>query len=176
MTRKTTLYPLGTVIYRKRPRPAETFDGDVIQVQARCAARGGDPAAIALLPVIFPDGISQNALTRQMTSNESGEYHSGHSGQVYRIILRIDEEKRFRCRLCAVGSDERGWKHARDALRHLKRDHFGLGDRCNAWYVNVHYDLYRAGLTSSPFFSGKLVYTRGEMSAHRCRAQRVVIA
>jgi hypothetical protein len=121
------------ISYRKQPRPAATFDGDVIQVQARCTARGGDPAAVALLPNIFVDGISQKALTRQMTEDEACECHNGQSGQVYRTLLRMDEDNRYRCRLCAIGTDERGWKHARDALRHLKRDHFGLGERCGEW-------------------------------------------
>jgi len=128
-----TFHSIGIISYRKRPRPAATFDGNVAQVQAQCVACGGDPAAIAILPAIFIDGISQEALTRQMTNSESSKYHSGQPGQVYRTLLRIDEEKRYRCRLCAIDTDGRGWKHARDALRHLKRDHFGLGDRCNDW-------------------------------------------
>ena len=51
------------------------------------------------------------------------------------MFLRADEEKRLRCRLCAVGADEEGRKYAKYALRHLKRDHFGLGTRYDHWYV-----------------------------------------
>ena len=135
MRARVTLHPFSTIIYRKRPRPAAAFDANVIRVQARCARAGGDPATIALLPVIFVGGITQNALTRQLTSSEACDYHGGRTGQVYRVLLRVDEDKRFHCHLCAIGADEGGWKHARDALRHLKRDHFGLGTPCDRWSV-----------------------------------------
>ena len=106
-----------------------------MQVQARCTVGGGEPAAIGLLPVVFVEGISQKALTRQLTRSEACDYHDGRAGQVYRILLRADENRRFHCRLCTIGANEGGWKHARDALRHLKRDHFGLGTRCDRWSV-----------------------------------------
>jgi hypothetical protein len=148
MRGRITLRSLGTISYRKHPRPAATFDANIIQVQARCAGAGGDPAAIELLPVIFVEGITQEALTRQLTSSEAYDYHGGRTGQVYRVLLRVDnEEKRFHCRLCAIGADEGGWKHAKDALRHLKRDHFGLGTPCDRWSVfflfryNIPYGL-----------------------------------
>jgi hypothetical protein len=133
MGARVTLHPSRFISYRKQPRPAATFDANIIQVQARCAAAGGDPITIALLPAIFVEGISQQALMRQMTSSEASDYHGGRAGQVYRILLHIGEEKRFYCRLCAIGADEGGWKHAKDALRHLKRDHFGLGTYCVRW-------------------------------------------
>jgi hypothetical protein len=130
---RVTLHSFSNVSYRKQPRPAVTFDANVMQVQARCTGAGGDPAAIGLLPVIFIEGISQQALTRQLTSSEASDYHGGRAGQVYRVLLRVDEGQRFHCRLCAIGADEGGWKHAKDALRHLKRDHFGLGTHCDRW-------------------------------------------
>jgi hypothetical protein len=130
---RVTFHPFKTISYRKQPRPAATFDADVAQVQARCTAGGGDPAAIGLLANIFVEGISQKALMRKMMSSEASDHHDGRAGQVYRTLLRVDESKRFHCRLCAVKADEGGWKHARDVLRHLKRDHFGLGDTCERW-------------------------------------------
>jgi hypothetical protein len=130
---RMTLNPSRSISYRKQPRLAATFDANIIQVQARCAAAGGDPITIALLPAIFVEGISQQALMRQMTSSEASDYHGGRAGQVYRVLLRIDEDKRFYCRLCAIGADEGGWKHPKDALRHLKRNHFGLGTHCVRW-------------------------------------------
>jgi hypothetical protein len=130
---RVTLHPSRSISYRKQPRPAVTFDANIIQVQARCAAAGGDSAAIELLPAIFVEGISQQALMRQLTSSEAFDYHGGRAGQVYRVLLRVDEGQRFHCRLCAIGTDEGGWKHAKDALHHLKRDHFGLGNHCARW-------------------------------------------
>jgi len=136
MRTRITLHPSSAIIYRKHPRPAATFDANVIQVQARCSSAGGDPAAIELLPVIFVEGITQAALTRPLTRSEAFDYYGGRTGKVYRVLLRVDEEdKRFHCRLCAIGDDEGGWKHAKDALRHLKRDHFGLGTQCDRWSV-----------------------------------------
>jgi len=141
MRTRITLYPPSSISYRKHSRPAAKFDADVIQVQARCTDAGGDPAAIELLPSIFIEGITQAALTRSLTRSEAREYHGGRAGKVYRVLLRVDEEeKRFHCRLCAIGDDEGGWKHAKDALRHLKRDHFGLGNQCDRW--SVFFSIY----------------------------------
>jgi len=145
MRTRVRLHPFRTISYRKQPRPAATFDANIVQVQARCADAGGDPTAIWLLPAIFVEGISQRALTRQLTSSEARDYYGGRPGQVYRVLLRVDEDKRFHCRLCAVDADEGGWKHAKDALRHLKRDHFGLGTQCDHWSVPLLW-IYLMGL------------------------------
>jgi hypothetical protein len=128
-----TTHPYTRVSFRKKTRPAADYTPDVELVQARCIADGGDHDAISRLQTIFADGISDNALTRQMTQDEAREYNHSAPGQLFRVFLHIDDQKRFRCRLCAVGADEEGWKYARDALRHLKRDHFGLGIRCDRW-------------------------------------------
>ena len=99
----------------------------------RCRADRGEENAIALLQVIFSGGISEKALLRQMTREEARDHNRGVSIQVYRMFLRSDDVGRFHCRLCPVGSNEGGWKRARDVLRHLKRDHLGLGDACKSW-------------------------------------------
>jgi hypothetical protein len=149
MRGRITLHPSIAISYRKSPRPAAAFDANVIQVQARCAGAGGDPAAIEILAAIFVEGITQKALTRQLTSSEARDYHGSRPGQVYRVLLRVDEEeKRFHCRLCAIGADEGGWKHAKDALRHLKRDHFGLGTQCDRWSVKIYLSIWIKGLTT----------------------------
>ena len=38
--------------------------------------------------------------------------------EVTRDVTQADKEKQSRCCLCAIGTDEGGWKHAKDALRH----------------------------------------------------------
>ena len=150
MCGRITLRPSSDISYRKHPRPAATFDANMLQVQTRCASAGGDPAAIGLLPVIFVEGITQAALTRPLTRSEAFDYYGGRTGQVYRVLLRVDEEdKRFHCRLCAIGDDEGGWKHAKDALRHLKRDHFGLGTQCDCWSVFFLFMNIPCGLRGS---------------------------
>ena len=102
-------------------------------VAERCRADGGEESAIAILMNIFSNEISEKALTRKMTREEARKHNHGASTQVYRMLLRNDEDGRFHCRLCAVGANEGGWKNGRDVLRHLKRDHFGLRDTCTLW-------------------------------------------
>ena len=135
---RVTTYPSTRVSFRKKTRPAADYTPNLGLVQAHCIADGGDPATINLLHIPFADGISTEALTRRMTRDEARKYNQGASGQAFRMFLHADEENRFHCRLCAVGTDEEGWKQARDALRHLKREYFGLGFRCNRWSVLEH--------------------------------------
>jgi len=40
----------------------------------------------------------------------------------------------FECCLCTVGK-RTWWKNKKDAVRHLKKFHFGLAMRCESWYV-----------------------------------------
>ena len=170
MRTRVTFHPFSTISYRKQPRPAATFVANVIQVQAQCAGTGGDPAAIGLLPAIFVDGITQKALTRQLTNSEACDYHNGSAGQVYRVLLRVDEDERFHCRLCAIGADEGGWKHAKDALRHLKRDHFGLGTHCDRWSVFLFIYEHTIWIQGShvALVSHKVAYTAAELKRHHC--------
>lgn len=129
----TTHKPVTILVYRKTHRPAAEFTSDLRELQARCLVDGGDSEAVGLLLRVFPQGISQDALLRPLTRTEAHRHTDGTSGQAYRMLLRVDGENRFRCKLCPVNADESGWKHARDALRHLKRDHFGLGNCCDKW-------------------------------------------
>ncbi len=129
----TTNNPVTVPVYRKTHRPPAEFTSNIWELQARCLVDGGDPEAVDLLPNVFPHGISQEALLRPLTRTEAHRHTDGTSGQAYRMLLRVDGGNRFRCKLCAVNADESGWKHARDALRHLKRDHFGLGNYCEKW-------------------------------------------
>ena len=125
------------VIYRKTRRPPAAYTPDVEVVVEDCRADGGEEHAITLLPVIFSDGISEKALTRKMTREEARKHHNGISTQVYRMLLRSDKAGRFHCRLCAVDANQNGWKNAKDVLRHLKRDHFGLVHVCPRWLVQA---------------------------------------
>jgi len=133
MNTRVTLHPCANAIYRKTRRPPAEYSADIGVVVKRCRANGGEEDAIALLPEIFIDGISGEALIRNMTSEQARKHSGGTSTQVYRTLLRGDDAGRVHCRLCAVGADEGGWKNPRDALRHLKRNHFGIGDTCIQW-------------------------------------------
>ena len=130
---KVTLHPYANVTCRKTRRPPAIYSSDIQVVVRRCQASGGEESVIGLLRGIFSGGISEKALTRKMTREEARKYHAAESTQVYQRLLRKDEDRRFHCGLCAVGANEGGWKRPRDVLRHLKRDHFGLGHTCTLW-------------------------------------------
>jgi hypothetical protein len=125
------------VVYRKTRRPPAAYSPDIRVVTQGCRTDGGEEHAIALLPEIFSGGISEKALTRKMTRGEARKHHGGVSTQIYRILLRRDRAGRFHCRLCAADANENGWKNAKDILRHLKRDHFGLVKVCSIWLVRI---------------------------------------
>ena len=102
-----------------------------------------------------------------MTRDEAREYNHGAQGQIFLVVLRVDEGGRYHCRLCAVGANEGGWRCAKDVLRHLKRDHFGLGTRCDSWLVLLYPTRWKKRLRVA-FISGKIAYTTGELTSHRC--------
>ena len=136
------------IIYRKTRRPPAAYSPDIQAVAESCRADGGEEHAIALLPDIFPREVSERALTRKMTREEARKHRhhqSGASTPVYRMLLRSDDAGRSHCRLCAVGANQNGWKNAKDVLRHLKRDHFGLVHVCPRWLVQAR----MLGITST---------------------------
>jgi hypothetical protein len=95
---------------------------------------GVDEEVISTVKEIFSAGWSVDALMRKMSKEESRRYVNGETGQVYRALLRR-ANARFQCCLCHEGAEAMSWKHARDVVRHLRRDHFGLGDSCLSWCV-----------------------------------------
>jgi hypothetical protein len=95
---------------------------------------GIDDEVISTVREIFSAGFCVGALMRKMTKEESRRYLNGETGQVYRALLRR-AHGRFQCNLCHENAETMSWKHPRDVVRHLRRDHFGLGDSCSAWCV-----------------------------------------
>lgn len=162
---------------RKARQPAATFEPNIIALQDRLRKEGGDHDVIKLVERIFSNGVTLEALTRRQTREEAAQQVFGQGGgPVYLAFLEtlpLNEREnpalwaRFRCRLCPNNVEALSWKHHRDVLRHLKRDHFGLGEMCFQWYVSsLAYYLFRS---LTVWFSGKQVYTKGEMSSHRCK-------
>ena len=135
------------VAYRKTRRPPAAYSPDVGVVVEGCRADGGEEHAIALLPKMFSKGISEKALTRKITREEARKHNIRAFMPVYRMLLRNDNAGRFHCRLCAIDSDQGGWKHAKDVLRHFKRDHFGLANVCSRWLVQFHIQCHFGLLT-----------------------------
>ena len=129
----------------QRPTPAPrktrpiTYEGDLIRLQQRCRGQGADEGAIGLLGKVFTNEVSLEALTRPLTDAEVETNEFGvETGRVYIAFLETDNEDEgvrpfYVCRLC---HSERIWRHHKDVLRHLRRDHFGLADVCDQWYVS----------------------------------------
>lgn len=113
------------------PAAAE-MDLESIINELRC--EGVDDKEVDTVKEVFSTSFSVDALMRKMTKDESRRYLGGEKGQVYRAFLR-NVDKRFQCRLCREGMNAMSWKHPRDVVRHLRRDHFGLGDSCQYWFV-----------------------------------------
>jgi hypothetical protein len=92
-----------------------------------------------LLGKVFTNEVGLKALTRPLTDAEVETKEYGvETGKVYIAFLEaISEEEGvgtfYVCRLC---HSEQIWRHHKDALRHLRRDHFGLADVCDQWYVS----------------------------------------
>lgn len=121
---------------RPRGLPAEEFEGDILKLKGRLLREGAEPAAVGVCTKIFGEGISIAALEVSMTRKESEEH--GVIGKRYRMLLERRTELgaiENRCRLCGRKGSFK-YKNHRDTLRHLLKDHFGMGYECNYnWYV-----------------------------------------
>ena len=178
MNSRTPYHPYNRVPrnpHRKR-MPAVGFESDVSKLQQRLLREGGDPEAIRLLREVFSEGVSLSALIRQKTAEEVASQAFGQGpGQVYLGFLETIQLElsggegvgfRYRCRLCPDFAKTASWKHERDVLRHLRKLHFGLANECEKWCVNPYTCISLSDCYA--VFSGKWVYTTGEMRSHRC--------
>lgn len=121
--------------YRRpqKKQPPVEFEPDIKKLQSRCKAAGADEQAVLLIERVFVTEVKLSCLTRKLSSKELASHQFGsESGQVYGGFLRAERDERYTCRLCP-GNTDMSWKHKRDALRHLRRDHFGLAEKCHAW-------------------------------------------
>lgn len=122
----------------RKTRPI-LYEGNLERLQKRCKKQGADDGAIRLLGKIFANGVSLEALILPFMDAEAGNegFEIG-TGRAYTAFLESTNEvgvPRYICRLC---HGDQTWKHTKDILRHLKRDHFGLADECGKWYVFNH--------------------------------------
>lgn len=137
--------PVTLLNRRKARQPAAAWEPNVATLQDRLRREGGDQDVVNLVERVFSNGVTLEALTRRQTREEAAQQVFGQGGgPVYLAFLEtlpLNERDnpalwtRFRCRLCPNIVDAPSWKHHRDVLRHLKRDHFGLGEICLQWYV-----------------------------------------
>ena len=115
--------------YAKR-KPHAIYESDLGKLQDRCREGGGDEAVVNHLPAIFKDGVSAEALSRQMTEQEINQHVFGvwpRRTQVYRALLGQETEgtsHHHTCRLCREGT-RWPYRNAKDVLQHIKRCHLG---------------------------------------------------
>ena len=138
--RESNPYQRPTPSVTRKTRPVKHED-DLERLKQRCRKQGADEDAIGLLGKVFANEVSKKALTRALTDEEAETKELGIvTGKVYTAFLEPTDEgegvaPRYICRLC---HSDQTWKHAKDVVRHLKRDHLGLADTCNQWYASSH--------------------------------------
>jgi len=132
----------------KRPRsydrpgrkPAAPYRRDPLELQKHCKQRGGCDFAVDWIMVVFQHGVSLGALLRtlDLAEIESAD-RSGSNGftlhQAYDGFL-VKADHHFECGLCEEGKRTH-WVRKKDAVRHFRKFHFGLADRCRVWCVFI---------------------------------------
>ena len=124
-----------SVFDRPGKKAAAEYEPDPEELRNRCRQRGGKDFAVAWLNKIFVDGVTVDPLVRPLTMLEVDAMNLRHPGfkpaQGYDGFLERHNE-RFECGLCP---DEKRmhWENKKDAVRHLRKFHFGLADLCIDW-------------------------------------------
>ena len=116
--------------------PGAEYEPDPIKLQASCQLRGGTEFACQWVLTAFKGGVTLEALVRRLklTEIERINFPGG-----FKLSLAYDgflqkADDGFECCLCPVDKKVR-WKNKKDAIRHLRKFHFGLADQCDVWYV-----------------------------------------
>ena len=125
--------------------PPALFEPNIRKLQQRLFLEGADLEAIKLVKRVFSNGVTMEALTRRLTREEAALHTFGcRAGPLYLAFLEpiLPPDKangallcRYQCRLCPSDGKAPTWKYHRDVLRHLRKEHFGLGEKCHTWYV-----------------------------------------
>jgi hypothetical protein len=112
------------------------YEPDPIKLQASCRLLGGTEYACQWVTTIFSNPVTLRALVRPLALTEiaSMNFPGGFEPFLayHGFIQKYGDG--FECCLCTVGK-RTWWKNKKDALRHLRKFHFGLGNRCDSWYV-----------------------------------------
>ena len=167
--RESKPYQCTTPSASRKTRPI-MYEGDLEQLQKRCKEQGADDGAVGSMGRIFAKGVNLEALMLRLMDAgvETEEFESG-MGKAYTAFLESTNEfgvLRYICRLCHC---DQTWKHSKDVLRHLKRDHFGFADVCNQWYVFSHLLMLASVNVPSWNASNQNFYTKGELTRHPCK-------
>ena len=168
---RTRQRPARRVYDRPGKRPAAEYEPDPIKLRASCARRGGTDFACEWVPIVFKDGVTLEALVRRLTLTEIEAMNFPGGFEPYRAYDGFLEtaDDGFECGLCVVGKRV-WWQHKKDAVRHLRKFHFGLADLCTMWYVIkcALCTCCSSLITLRLLNSHRSIYSTGEMNSHRC--------
>jgi hypothetical protein len=122
----------GLLDARRKVMPDAELEENLVTLQERCTAQGGDPAAIALIPSTFAKGITRDALKRRKPKRSApasttdgflkfvgrGSVTETNEGGAQTVLL-------YWCLLCPFGK-RLAYLDAKNILPHLCKKHFGL--------------------------------------------------
>jgi hypothetical protein len=109
-------------------------EDDIARLKGRLLENGADAEAVELCDEVFKDGVTKGALEQRLTRAQCKELglRDGKQFQLFLEKIKVKGETKNRCRLCP-GHDAVVYKNHRDALRHFRKDHFGLWFGCAHW-------------------------------------------
>ena len=115
-------------------KPAAAYEPNLSRLQALSEQRGGRDFAIAWISKAFTRGVKEDALRRALSEDEINAVDHDHGFRLSRAYDGFLEkvEDRFECGLCAEGK-RANWKNKKDAIRHFRKFHFGIGQSCVTW-------------------------------------------
>ena len=126
-------HALQRIYDKPRNKPAVPYEPNLPTLQELSRQRGGQDFAIAWILRAFTNGVTAKALSRALREDEiNGVYHDHgfHLSQAYDGFLeKVDD--RFECGLCA--EEKRANWNKKDAIRHFRKFHFGIGQTCGTW-------------------------------------------
>ena len=129
--------PRRTKTGRRAPvrSPPRTEEANLGILCARLLKEGADVEAVDFVRVIFAGAVTEEALRAPINTYEKWCEYSG-ATRVYQLLLKMkmemSGETSYCCRLCPEMRRPE-YKYERDAVRHLKRDHFGFAVACIYW-------------------------------------------
>ena len=115
-------------------KPAVAYEPDLPRLQELTRRRGGEDFAIAWIPKAFTNGVTARALGRVLSEDEINAVDHDHGFRLSRAYDGFLEkvENRFECGLCTE-EKRANWGNKKDAIRHFKKFHFGIGQTCGTW-------------------------------------------
>ena len=116
----------------RKVMPDVSLEKNLVKLQERCTKKGGDPAAIALIPSTFAKGITKEALKRRKPKRGAPpSMTDGYLKFVGRGSVTTTNEQTvpvYWCLLCPSGQ-RLAYKDVKNVLPHLCSKHFGLSSR-----------------------------------------------